>query len=687
MDIDKKPFECILENNKKAKGFDAIFPRNGYNTVPSQERAHTNYHTRNEYMTSLLWFFWSCSGGKENASPLTIYATTELDDAIREYVLFLDRNDVQLEISTGSACSNGDIELVFVPDMGECYEILSTDTCTQVSGGLLGVQYGLSAVLEKSGMGFFHPHATQGPESIQIPKALSTAEPQCPQMARRGIHMHTLHPIEGYFDAWDSKGDLNNIRRIGDWVIKNRGNHLQWVALDSTPENWEEHSTLIVQDLQARGLTTGLGIQLFSESNLQEAMNLVHNSDGDYRPQMEQEWSRVTNIGFDLFNLSFGEFFNSDPEIFIDSINLSYDVLQELAPGTEMTTVLHVGDEQRVSYQGEEWIYYNLAQFARPEIKPWVHTVMFYNLYDDAGGAYHHEEFDQHRSIIERYLQEGRPIGYFPESAYWCAFDSPIPQYLPVYVYSRWKDMDKLIGLDDHVLFSSGWEWGYWLNDAATLRMNWKVPTDHCETLRDMLEPVGEPALAEAICALSKLQHEALIENRLAPWTAGFDSAMEVGSYLGIVAQPERKAWSALDESDLPIANALDQLATETEEVLHTIPQSSNRWIQETIDGFEANVLRAQFAAHLIRASINKDEASIAAAELLQQQAATVVQRRHSALHDPQPDRLRQSGDNHTFYDYGYLHWADQLCFYERELTQVKNYVLDESNDAPGCLF
>ena len=68
-------------------------------------------------MTSLLCFFWSCSGGKENASLLTISAPTELEVAIRDYVLFLDRDDVQFEISSGSTCGNGGIELLFVADM------------------------------------------------------------------------------------------------------------------------------------------------------------------------------------------------------------------------------------------------------------------------------------------------------------------------------------------------------------------------------------------------------------------------------------------------------------------------------------------------------------------------------------------------------------------------------------------
>ena len=56
-----------------------------------------------------------------------------------------------------------------------------------------------------------------------------------------------------------------------------------------------------------------------------------------------------------------------------------------------LTTLIHVGDsdDQKVVYADQEMIYYFLAQFADPEIVPWVHTVMFGNLQREMQGAYH----------------------------------------------------------------------------------------------------------------------------------------------------------------------------------------------------------------------------------------------------------------------------------------------------------
>ena len=88
----------------------------------------------------------------------------------------------------------------------------------------------------------------------------------------------------------------------------------------------------------------------------------------------------------------------------------------------------YVGKDLQVTYEGEDYIYYLLAQFANPEITPWVHSVMFYNLYDSAGGAYHHDYFTEHREYLESKIENGEKVAYFPESAYWVAFDNLVPQ-------------------------------------------------------------------------------------------------------------------------------------------------------------------------------------------------------------------------------------------------------------------
>jgi hypothetical protein len=561
-----------------------------------------------------------------------------------------------------------------------CFDISGNGDDWTVGGDRLGQQYGAAYLLEEMGFRFHHPHHSYAPEELfPLDPEVGTQEPA---MARRGIHMHTLHPIEGYFDAWEDP-DSEGGRRIVDWLIKNRGNHLQWVGLDEMPPDWEKDTQALVEYGHDRGITFGLGVQLYGKANLQLAFDLVDDEDADQRPQMEQQWARVTGVDFDLYNLSFGEFSDTEPEAFLASIDLAYEVMREQSDA-EMTTVLHVGDDLQVEYGGETMIYYLLAQFANPEITPWVHTVMFYNLFEDAGGAYHHEEFDQHRELILERLSEGQPVGYFPESAYWVAFDNSVPQAQPLYIRSRWTDLANLPNLDDHVLFSSGWEWGFWQHDVATLRMNWAVPDAYEDTVRWMWEPWGDDALAQAVIDLAEAQHDALMDEDLAAWVCGRDNIMEVGYGLGIVSQPRRPDFDELTvEEHGGLAQKLRSHGMEL--ALIEVPDREDPWVDELRDGVDIDAERALFMASLVDASIEGSQAHLDTATASLAQARKVVDRRHSALWDPSAQRLITKGRNNTLYDFGYLLRADELCYWERELLQVTELVTGDKQTLPGC--
>ena len=67
-------------------------------------------------------------------------------------------------------------------------------------------------------------------------------------------------------------------------------------------------------------------------------------------------------------------------------------------------------------------------------------------------------------------------------------------------------------------------------------------------------------------------------------------------------------------------------------------------------------------------------------------EARKIVARRHRDLHDGRP-RLRELGNNATFYLYGYLFMADTLCFWERELRQMELETGMFAGAAPSCLL
>ncbi|MEM6994551.1 MAG: hypothetical protein AAF721_28815 [Myxococcota bacterium] len=592
-----------------------------------------------------------------------------------------------------------------------------------VSGGdLLGAQYGVAALLERAGVRFFTPFSGHVPDDLVA--ALHQVEVdgtvEAPQMHERGVQLHTLHPLESLWAFWiPGEENLDRAKAMIDWYVKLRANYVQWVALqdivevEGAYEPWREHTAAIIEYAHARGVRVGMGIQLLGSGNLQRAYDLIDapGPAAEEDAQIDDALIAVTDgLAFDRFTLSFGEFVSSDPQVFVDRIDRVWAALRELLPQADMTTVVHVGgtDNLRVDYMGESYIYYMLAQFADAAVVPWVHTTMYYNLFQDAGGAYHHDEFDEHRALVLDRLAEGEAVAYFPETAYWVAFDNSVPTYLPVYLESRLHDINRIaeVGppLQQHITFSSGWEWGYWQNDYAVLRWNWARSSDTDTTLAEMFAPLPDgAALADVVARLGRVQSSLLIDERLGPYLAGRDLAIDASFEAGVVSQPDRMGFVALAELPQaerdtfvqtvvqPLEAHAETLAAMVTEVAALSVDGGEVWRDEILDGIEVDLQRTRYIVALYRASAafgaGEDPTPfLEAADLAFAAARVVVDRRHAALHDPRGARLI-SGDaiNPTRYSNGYLEKADTLCYWVREREKVDNLLAGVTALVTAC--
>ncbi|MBK7858304.1 MAG: hypothetical protein IPJ65_06715 [Archangiaceae bacterium] len=443
-------------------------------------------------------------------------------------------------------------------------------------------------------------------------------------------------------------------------------------------------------------MKAGIALQLFGKSNLQNAFDLV-----DDEPDAPAEMRRrlhllLDGVGFDLVNLSFGEFFSADPALFVQRVDEAYQALQAVSPGTELTTTIHLGNQPslRVTYMGETLLYYFLVKFAQSPITPWVHTVMYFDLYEDAGGAYFHDDFHEHREFLEGKLAAGAAAGYFPESAYWVAFDNSVPVYLPLYMRSRWVDLKGLRAagrLRDHVLFSSGWEWGYWQTDAATLRMAYTLPQSWAAPARGFF---GD-RIGELIERLGEAQHDGLMIKRLAPYLAGRDQVIDAGKKLGIVSQPDRVQLNEIATTPdfrPRVLEPLNAFATTLEALeadfgLAYLAAPRDPFLDELADGFSITARRARFAYLVHLAAADLSEAKLTAAQAELDAAKEIVSARRKAMHDPDVKPILRNTPNATFYQYGYLREADLLCYWERELAQARQVVRQVSENVPGCVL
>ena len=655
-------------------------------------------------------------GGDDLRGNVTILSEEAWEPALRELAALTPYTGISVAGEADSEIRG--IRIIVVDDPAiplEGYQLAADgdETIRVRASDVLGAQYGVTAALEALGFRFRHPFDAVVPRVLEIGEIDPAVHK--PEIRVRGIHLHTLHPVEGYFAFWEpSAGSTNDAHRIIDWVVKNRGNFLQWVPLDNiqNPENhepWKPFTQELIDYAHFRGIRVGINIQLYGASNLQNAYDLVDEETMPVGPQIAARLPPITkDLPFDVYTLSFGEFFNADAQGFIDALNEARRQLKIAAPQAETHALIHVGEAQRIQFMGENLIYYFLVKFADSEIIPTIHTVMFYNLFEDAGGAYQHDTFIDHREFLQQKMCAGERVSYQPETAYWVAFDNSVPQFYPLYVRSRLLDLEMLQRpegpcgtLDQHYLFSTGWEWGYWLNDVTALRASYELTTPSNAIAAELAPDLGIEA-AGLVTRMMEVQHERVLEGRLAGYLVGRDAVIDLGRAANIVSQPDRVTFDQLvagqGRTDVTFmlfqlrgyADELDALDTE----LAALDLRDTRWSRELRDGFAINRLRARFVLATYEATlahIDGDPATAATrlghAQELLARARVVVERRHGDLHDTHGRRLLDKTANQTFYQFGYLFFADTLCYWDRELVQVGGLLGSTSAVPLSCFF
>jgi hypothetical protein len=643
-------------------------------------------------------------------------ADTQL--ALREFVRLTPDDRIHFELAPVEPHADElTFDVVIDRDCSECFELeqASARVLRVHAGDVLGAQYGVAALLEQATYRFRHPFDTYIPTELALDPSSLPSGVQSPQVAGpRGLQLHTLHPIEGYLALWEPGADLDPARRIFDWIIKNRGNYVQWPALDdimsdSRHATWKAATQQLLEAAHERGLGAGLSIQMFGSSNLQRAFDLSDDDDVPLETSLAERLPRVTaDLPFDRYSLSFGEFFGSEPATFISAINTTTNALRAARPGVTIHASIHVGGDLRVDYGGENLPYYFLVKFADPAIVPNLHTVMYYNLFEDAGGAYEQDNFHEHRDYLLARMRQRQPAVYYPETAYWVAFDNSVPLFLPTYVRSRWLDLDGIARLAQtqggdplhgHLIFSSGFEWGYWLNDVASLRASWSLPASYGALIADAFG-ADLAAAAPLVDQLAAIQADALIDNRLAAYLAGRDALIDGGDAAGIHSQPDRITfgelraqpwrWSSFQSS---ILTPLTAHATQLES-LHAqavaLGLADSRWSRELIDALDVTAARARFVVSAYEAIVTTSSSVRAAARARMATAyargEAAVRRRHADFHDADP-RLTSRFTNATVYQFGYHYQTDTLCYWRREMAEIAVVLDGDLSVPPTCAY
>ncbi|HWB74499.1 MAG TPA: hypothetical protein VG755_06080, partial [Nannocystaceae bacterium] len=613
----------------------------------------------------------------------------------------------------------------------------------------LGLGYGAYAVLEELGFAFLHPLAPMRPEAL--PAALPTIDrTSSPRWPIRGLQLHTMHPLEltellngwgpnGYDDEAGWNAMLPEWDAFLEWTLANRQNRVHWVLLRSEP--WAEFADgqerierlrTLVDRAHEYGVWVGFDTPI--RQHQQNTWRLIRGDSGvleDELAELRDNVDHLMQANLDYLATESGttEFTSTD-----DTRMVAW--MDELAAhlgdtyGREALIKIHTSTGQTVeNYDdpdtGEPLNFNFLPHYADPRMGIMPHTIQHYGL-DDPAPTYGNTDF---AFMFEFMAEEAgrRTVVWHPETAYWVSFDIDVPLLLPVYAERRLHDLrliaqaedagmtgrDRFAGtpIDGQITFSSGWEWGYWLQEVVTARAAFDphLELDDDEALRVALAPIVRPfgavgpQVADILVDYTAAQHELLIDGRiggtppsdilrrsgqayLQGWEA-FDDltdiAQDVPGLTLTMTQPEKLGlvemrnplhppppYSAqleplLDEMEgrfTVIADELDALAPD-------IPAPAQSLYADLAVGARVTALRARQIHGLydyIDGLYDEDDTELAmrlqrARDALDDAAVLVAA--HESNYRVDPERIAGWRPNPTAYGYTYL-WSVRTLYY-----------------------
>lgn len=602
-------------------------------------------------------------------------------------------------------------------DAGEWDNRLDSSGATfmLLAGGTpLARQYATYESLRRLGARFFHPEQEFVPrrsvtdlrELAKRPTAIHRgSDDHVPEFFWRSWSFHSSHPLEHLESFSDAAFPIDEARNVNLWQVKNFGNRFRGAGRGVSDEASRAQRVAELEAMRLElGFPRGTGITLHNQQQGASA-EIDRESDVPVQTQIENlVAARLADVpDAQWFGIHFGptEFTTTPGPETVDWINWAGRKALEVAPDVTVEINNHITGSQPMEGFDDlgcanntnpgDWIdYYDLSFHTDPRLGVRVHTVMFYPLEGQAR-VYNQNSFAHKLCLMEKASAEGRPIGWFPEGSWWLSFDNPIPMYLPLHVWTRWRDVDLVKPLlesrggtlRDHRMFNSGHEWGYWQQDYAVALLGWNADTTHEQIWDEILDPLCEGDEWREPCAVKAEVTSVLTElvdhqramfldaadfrgrpGGLYSYFAGEDQADIVAADAGLEFRPVRVSfaevleWSQeelahfrdtdlarINESALFMAGLRDRM----DDARPLVPEHGLPWFEEIADGIEIDEMRARQTSALYTSVLAIREAELAeeanpgsageaqygAAQMVLAQAELVIRRREAAYRYP----------------------------------------------------
>lgn len=611
-----------------------------------------------------------------------------------------------------------------------------------------GAAYATYAVLEELGFSFLHPLQPTLPDALATPSSdLNRVEH--PRWPVRMIHLHTQHPLEltdllqGFGpggpkdrEGWEQM--LGDWDRALEWMVANRLNRVEWILLDAA--SWRSFAdsderfrrmAILAEHAHTYGIEVGLDVPIAFQQ--QHAYRLLRSTGTEAHDldEIKRGVDRFMLAGFDFLSTETGttEFTHPDAKRMLGWMNAFADRLAEHWHRPSYIKVHASTGQSAHGYTdpktGAALNFNLLPHYASPNLGVMPHTVQHYGLTDPAP-TYANSDFGYMRQFLQEEVGR-REVLWYPETSYWVSFDVDVPLFLPLYADRRLSDLrllaqdeeDGRMGRGEHangqmngqVFFSSGWEWGYWLNDVIAARASWDPGTSggsQDDALARSLESVtrafgpADKDVRDWLVDVVRAQRSLLIEGRVngvAPKTPvkrngqaylqgtdALDDMQEAGTHMpfGSVqpTQPLRLNFEAIHrpaEGDPDYQREIAPLLTEMEHTFSElsargdqlrarIPASARPLFNDLADAMKMTALRARQVHALYDYADSNDGDGprkphrLADARRALDEAAQLVKERE--LHyRVDPDRIASWRDNPTAYRFEYL-WTVRTLYY-----------------------
>ncbi|MDI6727587.1 MAG: hypothetical protein QMD44_01505 [Thermodesulfovibrionales bacterium] len=575
-----------------------------------------------------------------------------------------------------------------------------------------GISFGLYGLLqEKLGFKFYHPKRTIVPSHKKWPLPPEFKWKASPVFDKKGFHLHTLHPIELAEQLHNPQHPhaLKDIKEYIDWLVRNQQNTFQFYLLrDIDRSRWIQHARDFVSYAHKRGILTGVEISMFTlQQNAFQTIKPVRFF-YPYKKQIDNTLSWLFNVGWDFVTVDFsmGEYLPDMGRLMPEARDYIVRQISEKY-NTKIMFTTHVIPDHADVY---------MPQNMKTGVL--IHTVMFYSIDEPKAPVYgnKNQRFMLQIAIRENKRQE---TWYWPEAAYWVSFDNSVPLFLLPYLDARWSDMNlmKNIGIDSHITFSSGWEWGYWLIDWSIARWSW----EHVENgvtkkshplsiLNDLFPDTNiEHLWAKAL----ELQNRYLKEMELIRFVSAIDPSAELPWPFNKPFQPRlpfKYKWllkKASDKEAVHVLNSyvalLHDYAGNMTSLTEGLEFESKRFfskkenrspelrliMDELIRGLKVTALRAEHRALTIKALVSQRKKQyrwqpvpretlffLQEASSVRQKAQSLVKLQEGIYRYP-IDLIARQRNSLTAYDFGYLYPVSNLFFWEREEGQVRDRRFD----------